>query len=336
MNVFPVSNSTLSSEHIAVFVKDKYKLEGTVTARILKTGISHTYLITDNAKKYVFRVYSLNWRTEKEIAEEIRLLTLLKENSIPVSYAIAAASSVYIQHLLAPEGLRVGVMFSFAKGEKMLNFPADLHYKTGQIMANLHRVTHNLQLERVAYTPGVLLTDSFEQLKQFLPAHTEEMIFMQSLQKYLHEIFSQADVGSLRKGIVHLDIWFDNISIDNNTDITLFDFDFCGNGWLLLDIAYYMLQLYSTEKEENEFNLKRDSFLKGYESITAISKEEKALLPAAGISLYFFYLGVQCNRYDNWSNVFLNEIYLKRFINLLIRKWVNFHGLNAGSLQTNN
>jgi Ser/Thr protein kinase RdoA (MazF antagonist) len=94
-----------------------------------------------------------------------------------------------------------------------------------------------------------------------------------------------------------------------------------------------MLQLYSTEKEENECNLKRDSFLKGYESITAISKEEKALLPAAGVSLYFFYLGVQCNRYDNWSNVFLNEIYLKRFINLLIRKWVNFHGLNAGLLQ---
>jgi Ser/Thr protein kinase RdoA (MazF antagonist) len=329
MNVFPVSNSTLASEHIALFVKDKYKLGEAVTASILKTGISDTYLIIDDTHKYIFRVYSLNWRTETEIAEEIRLLNLLKENSIPVSYAIADTTSIYVQHLQSPEGLRFGVMFSFAKGQKMLNIPAALHYETGRIMASMHRVTHNLQLERVTYTPAVLLTDSLEQLKKFLPDDTEEMVFMQSLQACLHETFSQSDMNSLRKGIVHLDIWFDNLVINNNTDITLFDFDFCGNGWLLLDIAYYILQLYSTEKDENEYNLKRERFFKGYESITVISNKEKSLLPAAGVSLYFFYLGIQCSRYDNWSNIFLNEIYLKRFINLLIKKWVNFHNLDV-------
>jgi Ser/Thr protein kinase RdoA (MazF antagonist) len=292
-------------------------------------------LITDDVHKYIFRVYSFNWRTETEIAEEIRLLNLLKENGIPVSYAIADTTAIYIQHLQAPEGLRFGVMFSFAKGQKMLNIPAALHYKAGQIMAGMHRVTHNLQLERVTYTPAVLLTDSFEKLKKFLPADTEEMVFMQSLQTCLQEIFSQADMDSLslRKGIVHLDIWFDNLVINNNADITLFDFDFCGNGWLLLDIAYYILQLYSTEKDENEYNLKRESFFKGYESITVISSSERSLIPAAGLSLYFFYLGIQCSRYDDWSNTFLNEIYLKRFINLLIKKQVNFHNLDI-ALQT--
>jgi len=333
MNVFPVSNSTLAAEHIAFFVKDKYKLGEAVTAGILKTGINDTYLIIADTHKYIFRVYSLNWRTEKEIAEEIRLLNLLKEKSIPVSYAIADTTSIYIQHLQAPEGLRFGVMFSFARGQKMLNIPTALHYEAGQIMARMHSVTQDLKLERITYSPAVLLTDSFEQLKIFLPAGTVEMGFMQSLQDYLHTAFSHADVDSLRKGIVHLDIWFDNLVINNNTDITLFDFDFCGNGWLLLDIAYYILQLYSTEKDENEYNLKSESFFKGYESVTVISNKEKSLLPAAGVSLYFFYLGIQCSRYDNWSNNFLNEIYLKRFINLLIKKWVNFHNLDI-TLQT--
>ncbi|MEO6901714.1 MAG: phosphotransferase [Bacteroidia bacterium] len=46
---------------------------------------------------------------------------------------------------------------------------------------------------------------------------------------------------NLRKDIVHLDIWFDNLNISNNKKIALFDFDFCGNGWLCLDIAYYIL-----------------------------------------------------------------------------------------------
>jgi Ser/Thr protein kinase RdoA (MazF antagonist) len=327
MSVFPVSDSTLSPAHIAIFVKDKYKLNSAVTARILKTGINHTYLIIDETYKYIFRVYSLNWRTEQEIAEEIKLLNLLKENNIPVSYAIADAASVYIQHLQAPEGLRFGVMFTFAGGEKILNLPAELHYKIGAIMANIHQVTCNLQLERITYTPEILLASSFEQLKQFLPQERDEMIYMKSLQTYLYKILTGSEKNSLRRGIVHLDIWFDNMTIDNNSDIAIFDFDFCGNGWLLWDVAYYVLQLYSTEKDENEFNLKKDFFLKGYESVTVISDEEKKLIPAAGVSLYFFYLGVQCSRYDNWSNNFLNEIYLKRFINLLIKKWVNFYNL---------
>ncbi|MEP6726854.1 MAG: phosphotransferase [Bacteroidota bacterium] len=328
MNVFPVTDSTLSAVHIANFVKEKYGMEGAVTARILKTGINHTYLVSNARDEYTFRVYSFNWRTEKEIAEEIRLLGMLKENSLPISYAIADIKSVYIQHFQAPEGLRFGVMFSFAKGGKMLNLPAELHHKAGVIMAGMHRVTYNLQLERIIYTPAVLLTNSFEKLEQFLPAGTVEMIYMKSLQKYLHGVFSNVKTGGLREGIVHLDIWFDNMSIDKATDITIFDFDFCGNGWLLLDIAYYILQLYSTEKDENEFNLKKESFLEGYESVTAVSDEEKGLIPAAGAALYFFYLGIQCSRYDNWSNNFLNEIYLKRFINLLVKKWADFHSLH--------
>ena len=327
MNTIPVFSSILSPEHIAGFVKEKYGLDGSVTARILKTGISHTYLIISGADQFIFRIYTLNWRTEKEIAEEIRLLNLLKENNIPVSYPLADASSNYIQSLNAPEGTRYAVLFSFAKGKKLLNIPADLHYTLGQIMAKIHAVTNNLPIERVSYTPEVLLVDSFEKLKNFLPVDTEEMLYMQSLQTYLHETFSNAETERLRKGVVHLDIWFDNFVISNNKDVTLFDFDFCGNGLLMLDIAYYVLQLYSTEKDVQELNLKKQKFFDGYESITTISKEEKALIPAAGAAIYFFYLGVQCSRYNDWSNTFLNEIYLKRFINLLIKKWVDAYEL---------
>jgi Ser/Thr protein kinase RdoA (MazF antagonist) len=32
--------------------------------------------------------------------------------------------------------------------------------------------------------------------------------------------------------------------------VTIFDFDFCGNGWLCLDIAYYILHLHNIEKYE--------------------------------------------------------------------------------------
>ncbi len=42
---------------------------------------------------------------------------------------------------------------------------------------------------------------------------------------------------------------------------------------------------------------------------------------------YFFYLGVQCQRYDNWSNAFLSENYLKRFINGLVKRYYDIYKL---------
>ncbi|HTK18262.1 MAG TPA: phosphotransferase, partial [Mucilaginibacter sp.] len=313
--------------HLRAFLQNKYGLDSNVSCRLLKTGINDSYLISSGDDKYVFRVYSLNWRSEKEIGEEIRLLNLLKENGIPVSYPIADTAGNYIHEFAAPEGKRYGVMFSFAKGDKMLNLTVDVHFKIGGIMAEIHRLTMDLNLNRVTYSPDVILVESFEHLKKFISIEIDEMIFMTSAQKYLLNELEQADVSQIRKGAVHLDIWFDNLSIDANGEVTLFDFDFCGNGWLCYDIAYYILQINSTEKDENECRLKTEAFLKGYESITKISDEETRLLPALGVSLYFFYLGIQCQRFDNWSNTFLNKTYLKRFINLLVKKYFEKNSL---------
>lgn len=153
MDFFPVDDSMLSAPAIARFVKEKYVLPDPVTAKIIKTGINHTYLVTHGAGKCIFRVYSLHWRSQKEIAEEIKLLLLLKENGIPVSFPLADAQSVYIQQLQAPEGLRYAVLFSFAEGGKMLIFPAALHYHAGQIMGRMHAVTHHLVAERGSLYP---------------------------------------------------------------------------------------------------------------------------------------------------------------------------------------
>jgi Ser/Thr protein kinase RdoA (MazF antagonist) len=325
MHKFPVSNSTLSSAHVGLFVQDKYALGAGTTCKLLKTGINHSYLITDGGDKFVFRIYSLNWRTETEIAEEIRLLNLLKAGGISVSYPLTDAENNYIQQLNAPEGDRLGVLFSFAAGDKMLNLSVELHYNIGQTMARIHKASENLALQRVTYTAEVLLVDPFKYLNDFLPVESDEMAWMLSTQKILLNEFTQVDVSQVRKGAVHMDIWFDNMNITAAGDINLFDFDFCGNGWLCYDIAYYILQLHSTEKDETERAAKKKSFFEGYESLASISAEEKRLIPMLGVCMYYFYLGIQCQRYDNWSNVFLNEVYLKRFINLLVKKYFDDH-----------
>ena len=328
MPYFPVSSSILSATHLAQFLQNQYNLNDNVSCRLLKAGINHSYLVADGSTNFIFRVYSLDWRTELDIGEEIRLLNLLRENGLPVSYPLADATDTYIQELNAPEGKRLGVLFSFAEGEKRLTFSADLHYELGKIMAQFHQITHNLNVARITYTPQVLLVDSLEKVKSFLPVESEEMQFLLQTQRYLLSEFAKIDNTQTRRGVVHLDIWFDNLNIADDGTITLFDFDFCGNGLLCYDIAYYILQIHSTETDIDEYYKKRDSFLAGYESITKISDEEKRLLPMLAESIYFFYIGIQCERFDNWSNVFLNELYLKRLINLRIKRWFDFNKLN--------
>jgi Ser/Thr protein kinase RdoA (MazF antagonist) len=328
MTYFPVTNSNLSATHIGLFLHEKYSLSKDTKCQLIKAGINDTYLVTDNLNKFVFRVYSLNWRSKTEIDEEIKLLNQLKENSISISFPLSDKESNYIQTLNAPEGDRFAVLFTFASGEKLHIISPETHFLIGQLIARLHKITNNQQLNRVDYSPEVILIDSFKKISSFLTSDTEEMNFMKSAQTFLLAEFENANISQIRQGIVHLDIWFDNLNITSDNKVTLFDFDFCGNGWLSLDIAYYILQLHNLEKyEAKDYQPKVESFIKGYESVTSISGEEKRLIPMLGVSLYFFYLGVQCHRYDNWSNSFLSENYLKRFINGLVKRYYDIYEL---------
>ena len=328
MPTFPVTASLLSATHLSLFLQEKYLLSKNTKCKLLKAGINDTYLVNDNNEKFIFRVYSFNWRTRTEIEEEIKLLSELRQNNTLVSYPLPDKENNFIQTLNAPEGERFAVLFSFAKGNKMHMISKETHFEIGQIMARIHKITHNVELQRTHYTPEIILIDSLKKISHFLPVDTEEMKFMISAQKYLLKEFQNADIAKMRQGIVHLDIWFDNLNITEENEVTIFDFDFCGNGWLCLDIAYYILQLHNIEKyEAKEYQPKVASFIKGYESITPMTDEEKKLIPMLGVSLYFFYLGVQCQRYDNWSNSFLNENYLKRFINGLVKRYYDIYKL---------
>ena len=321
MTDFSVISSILSPTDIAGFVCEKYSLAPGTTCKLLKTGINHTYQIDNGLEAFVFRIYSYNWRTQEEIAEELSLLQLLKQNNISVSYPVADNSENFIQSINAPEGLRFAVLFSYAPGHKIHSYNTEAHFEIGRLMAQIHSVTENLTQQRITYTPEVLLNQPLENIREFLSDETEEMQFLAATRPLLEKELLDANNHLLRKGIVHLDIWFDNLNISDNNEITLFDFDFCGNGWLCLDIAYYILQLHSIEKNEMERSKKMEAFYSGYETIEKISERERRLIPTLGVCLYYFYLGVQCKRFNNWSNTFLNEVYLKRFITVLIKSY---------------
>lgn len=322
----PTKHFSPSANTLNTLLQTKYPLSQNTACALLKAGINDAYLVTDGDSKYVCRVYCLNWRTQEEINAEISLLLLLKQNDISIAYPIPDNQGHYIQTLHTAEGNRYAVLFSYAAGEKNSRVSVETHYQIGQLMAKMHLLTQNKTLNRIHYTPDAIFTDALPQLSTFLSDDSAEMNFMRATQQQLLQTLASVDVSQLRNGIVHLDMWYDNMHITADNHITLFDFDFCGNGWLCLDIAYYILQLHNTEQYIlADYQPKVNSFLQGYTSVAPISTEEMRLIPALGVSLYFFYLGIQCQRYHNWSHTFLNENYLKRYINELVKRYFEIY-----------
>jgi Ser/Thr protein kinase RdoA (MazF antagonist) len=326
MNPFPVYDSRLSASHLSLFLQEKYQLKDPAHCHILKTGINHSYLLKDGVNRQIFRLYCYNWRTKREIEEEIRLLRLLHQNGVPVSYPIADVMGNFIQEIMAPEGVRFGVMFSFAEGEKMRSFTADMSFNIGIAMACFHQATQGLALERVTYNAETLLLAPLQRVKTFFAAESETMAFVESTMHALVEKLNDIRLAEVRFGAVHLDIWFDNMHVTPDGEVTFFDFDFCGNGWQCLDVAYFNVQLFNTEFDADEYQRKLQRFFEGYETVTLLSAEEKRLIPYLAVSIWFFYLGIQCQRFDDWGNLFISEDYFRRFIGM-IQKWCTHHRL---------
>lgn len=321
---FPTINCTLSPNELGKLIQQKYKLSNKTECSIFRLAMNHLYIVQDDENKYVFRVYTYNWRTKLEIEEELRLLTHLKENEKQIAYPIADKFDNYIQEIEAPEGKRFGVLFSYAKGTKTAKFSTQTSFLIGQALAKVHQSTENFELSRMNYNSQNLLDNSISRIKKFFNKTNNEIEFLEKLSTFLALKMNEIDQKKMRYGSVHLDVWFDNLHIDKDKDVTFFDFDFCGNGYLCFDISYFLFQLLTTNLNEEEYRMKAEGFLNGYETVTEISEEEKKFLPFACLAIMTYYISIQCDRFEYWTNIFLNDDHLKRMVGNL-KRWIAYN-----------
>ncbi|WP_339837332.1 phosphotransferase [uncultured Flavobacterium sp.] len=323
MTNFPVITSTLSEKDLGVFIQEKYTLGEGFTCKLFRTGINHTYFMADAFSKYAVRVYCYKWRTKEEIEAELSLLLILNQNKLSVSFPLADKNGELIQEINAPEGLRYVVLFSFAEGKKMRFMSQETCSAIGSLMAKVHQVTERKEINRITYNLDVLLNKSYQNLKPFFTEDLKAMQLIKQMSSSISETFTATKFSATQKGIVHLDIWYDNLSVTNANEITLFDFDNCGNGALILDVGYFCKQLFFIETDKDIYESKVASFLNGYQKERPLSDAEIQLIPEAGASIFIHYLGVQAQRFD-WSNIFLTENYLNMFVGR-IKAWLDYY-----------
>ena len=333
MTTFPVTASTLSETDLGNFIKEKYLFNENSECKLFRTGVNHTYFLSDSQNKFVIRVYCHQWRTKVEIEQELELLKLLQNHNLSISFPIPDKTGNYIQEINAPEGLRYAVVFSFAEGEKMRFMTNETCFTIGSLIAKIHNITATKKIERINYDSNVLLNKSCGYLKSYFSEDLDEIKYLKKISANISGNFKESNLSENQKGIVHLDIWYDNLSVNSDNEITIFDFDNCGNGLLILDVGYFCKQLFFIESDKKVYESKVESFLNGYRKERNLSDNELKLIPDAGASIFVFYLGVQAQRFD-WSNIFFTENYFKMFVGR-IKNWIDYYEAKEATIITN-
>ena len=328
MKYAPASSSTISTTFLESVIDKKYSLVRYSKCEIIRLGINHTYLINVGKEKLILRVYVKEWRSQQEIQAELELLLFLKENNISVSYPIPDKNGKYIQPINAIEGERHAVLFSFAEGETIRNPSEEIYFSLGEMMAKIHQVTIHKTIPRKTYNAQTLVGWADQTLQDFFSEPSEELNYVDRALKIISKKFNEVDSIFLRQGVVHLDIWSDNFKIKNSRDITLFDFDNCGNGWLFLDLAYTIMIMFKDEPDKEIFKKKLERFYNGYGSITSITDQEKELIPYGGLAIWLYYSGIHAQRFDDFSNQFFSKKFLKAWLGV-VDKWMNFNGIKV-------
>jgi Ser/Thr protein kinase RdoA (MazF antagonist) len=325
--IFPVVCSTLAPDALASLVYSSYEIELVKNCQFWRRGLSDVYLIETLSDAYILRVSHNHWRAQSEIDFELEFLDFLKKQNLPVASPLKTKEKQLAIEIEAPEGKRYAALFPYAPGEIALG---DLNHAQsfylGEIVAKLHQASRNFQA--LAYRKPLnleyLLDDSLQIIAPFLHERSPDL-------KYLLEVVTQ-----IKYELIHLPTeapywvicWGDphsgNVHITHDNQMTLFDFDQCGYGWRVFDIAKF----WQVSMQSGLSKTIRQAFLDGYRSCEKITDDELNALQALTQTAYIWAWAIALNHAKVYENSKLDKSYfsqrLQRLKQLNCKDWQLF------------
>ncbi|MGE5653203.1 MAG: phosphotransferase enzyme family protein [Bacillota bacterium] len=283
-----VSHSIVHPSELSTVINEGYTLPSSANCELLAPGMNDTYQVVSGDRTYIYRVYRAGWRSTQDIQYELDLLLHLHQYGIPVSAPIPKSDGAYISKLMSPEGMRIGVLFTYAPGD-VLGYQPDGALKYGALAAKLHNALDLFQTEtpRFALDLEHLLENPLHKLRPFAEKQGSWGFLSQMGERLRTEILAQE--GLLEKGVCHGDLHGHNVHLDEHGRLVLFDFDCGGPGWRAYDLAVYRWAVDLHAKSREPW----DAFVKGYRSERSIQPVDMDLVPVFVAVRTVWLLGLQ-------------------------------------------
>ncbi len=265
-------------------ILSSYDLGKLETFKGIEEGIENTnYFISTKNKKYILTVYEKRVKS-KDLPFFSKLMSFLDKANFKCPVPILNKKKETITNYNGKELMVV----SFLEGKAKQNLSPTNCESIGVEVAKMHEITKNFKLKRENDLSIKSWRGLFETVKdQCSQIHKD-------LPKLISENLNDVEKkwpSDLPKGIIHADLFHDNIFFLKNKFSGIIDFYFSCEDYFAFEIAVCFNALcFEGVKENLSFNVtKAKKFIDGYSSIRKLSDQEKANIKvlSQGASLRF-------------------------------------------------
>ena len=254
------------------YINKNFEDKKFISFKGIKKGIENTnYLLRSKNKKYILTIFEKRV-TKKEIPFFIKLMDKLHASNINCPKPLRNTNGKYLIKLKNKTACIV--TFLNGKDKKTLNIKNC--YDVGKTVGEMHSSIKKIKLYRKNSMGIKNLGPLFKSIKFKTKKFTK-------IEKFLKKNFSDIKKKwpkKLPSGIIHGDLFIDNIFFKKNKISGIIDFYFAANDYFMYEIAICINAL-CFDKKNPQFKLNKKkvkNLIKGYESIRKISLKEKKSL----------------------------------------------------------
>ena len=254
------------------FINNKFDIEEIISFQGIKKGIENTnYLLKSKNKKFILTIFEKRV-SNKEIPFFMKLMDKLNNSKINCPKPLKNNNGKYLIKLKN----KTACIVSFLKGKDKNKLNLKNCFEVGKIIAQMHLVTKNINLSR-KNSMGIKNLDPLLKSIKFRSNK------FSNLEKFLVNNLKEIKKNwpkKLPKGIIHGDLFIDNIFFNKNKLSGIIDFYFAANDYFMYEIAICINAL-CFDNKRSKFKINKQkikSLIQGYESIKKISLKEKKSL----------------------------------------------------------
>ena len=274
------------------FIEQNYKIQIKNIKNINSGILNSNFFIETTNEKFILRIYEAD-RTIQEEEQELIFLEKIKK-FIPVALAIKNINQDYISIF---NNKKIS-LFEYIDGESLKEINSNSIRRIGTYLAKLHSFSKNISAKDYNRKSRIDFDFYYNKIKEAnLDFEFKDEIFS------LADEISKIDFSSLPSGIIHGDIFPDNIILDEKKNIkAIIDFNESHYSAFIFDIAI-IINFWIKIKNFDSFNENNfiREFLNYYSKERKIEKEELKFLDFAlkKTALNFIFLRLYKEKIEN-------------------------------------
>ena len=251
----------------------KYNLGKLLKFQGIQEGIENSnYFVKTDSGKFILTIYEKRVE-EKDLPFFMGLMKNIFNKNFPSPEPIINKNGNYITEIF---GKKAAVV-SFLEGTSKKNLTPGNCHEVGIYTAKLHTITKNLNIKRI----NRLSVNSWRLIYRKIQRDCSKIYpdLTKIIERNL-EVIEDQWPKNIPRGIIHADLFPDNIFFKGSKLTGIIDFYFSCYDFYALEIAICLNALCFEGKNENlSFNVtKAKKFIDGYSSIRKLTEEEKESL----------------------------------------------------------